>query len=680
MNLKPLLIFLLLALFVPSISVQAGRWTILPDNSIQWIVTDDVPHYDHIEMSGLKVSFVLRYGVNRDGSYSLERSVVWPMLRTIPNNTHGFLMQRFSIDYPSMLIVNGKTLNNERVKSLRLDGKLTVVSEFAIDHKQEYIDNKAPDPSVEITRVYFPSTDKPILCEEYTIKNISKAPISLLIPESKTVYQTDPDKGVEGSYRIASTLDNTSTYPVMLKNGETITFGVTFQANKSNESELHPDLAAEKEARETFVRRMRTDLHFESPDEVINHVFAFAKIRTAESIFATSGGLMHGPGGESYYAAIWANDQAEYVNPLFPFLGYQIGNKSALNSFLHFARFMNPEYKPLPSSIIAEGKDIWNGAGDRGDAAMIAYGAARYVLARGNATEANTLWPLIEWCLAYCNRQLTPEGVVASDSDELEGRFPAGNANLCTSTLYYDALLSAAFLAKELNKPKSLIKQYTTQAEELKKAINHHFSATVEGYETYRYYDGNDVLRSWICMPLIAGIHERSKGTVNALFSPNLWTKDGLLTQARTSTFWDRSTLYALRGVFATGETEKALNYLHDYSAQRLLGEHVPYPIEAWPEGNQRHLSAESGLYARIITEGLFGIRPAGFHAFTLTPQLPDKWDYMTLKNIRAFGESPFDIYVKRKKGDKIEVQIKRDNQLIRTYTTRKGESFAVKL
>lgn len=310
---------------------------------------------------------------------------------------------------------------------------------------------------------------------------------------------------------------------------------------------------------------------------------------------------------------------------------------------------------------------------------MIAYGASRYALARGNETEANTLWPLIEWCLTYCNRQLTPEGVVASDSDELEGRFPSGNANLCTSTLYYDALLSATFLAKELRKSKAITKQYTTQAEELKKAINRYFGATVEGYDTYRYYDGNDVLRSWICMPLIVDIHERSQGTVNALFSPKLWTKDGLLTQTGTSTFWDRSTLYALRGVFATGETERALNSLHIYSVQRLLGEHVPYPIEAWPEGNQRHLSAESGLYARIITEGLFGIRPTGFRTFTLTPQLPEKWDYMTLKNIRAFGERPFDIYVERK-GNKIRIQLKREDQVIKTYTTRKGEPLSIKL
>lgn len=95
-------------------------------------------------------------------------------------------------------------------------------------------------------------------------------------------------------------------------------------------------------------------------------MFAFAKLRGAESIYRTKGGLMHGPGGEAYYAAVWANDQAEYINPFFPFLGYEIGNESALNSFRHFARYMNPEYKPIPSSIISEGVSFWHGAKDRG--------------------------------------------------------------------------------------------------------------------------------------------------------------------------------------------------------------------------------------------------------------------------------------------------------------------------
>ena len=74
------------------------------------------------------------------------------------------------------------------------------------------------------------------------------------------------------------------------------------------------------------------------------------------------------------------------------------------------------------------------------------------------------------------------------------------------------------------------------------------------------------------------------------------------------------------------------MDYLCRYSRTRLLGEHVPYAVEAWPEGGQRHLSAESALYARIITEGLFGIRPVGLSAFELTPRLPQGWDSMALR------------------------------------------------
>lgn len=180
-------------------------------------------------------------------------------------------------------------------------------------------------------------------------------------------------------------------------------------------------------------------------------------------------------------------------------------------------------------------------------------------------------------------------------------------------------------------------------------------------------------------MPLTVDIFNRKEGTIDALFSTRLWTENGLLTQAGTSTFWDRSTLYALRGILAAGARDKAIDYLHSYSAKRLLGDHVPYPIEAWPEGDQRHLSAESGLYCRIVTEGLFGIRPTGLKSFTLIPQLPDNWSFMTLKKIQAFGNQPFDIYVERK-GDKITTQIEKNGKVIKRYTSRNGDKLLVKL
>ena len=263
-----------------------------------------------------------------------------------------------------------------------------------------------------------------------------------------------------------------------------------------------------------------------------------------------------------------------------------------------------------------------------------------------------------------------------------EGRIqkalPSGDANLCTSSLYYDALLSAAMLGRELHKPARQLAAYERQAAALRKNIDRHFGGMVEGFDTYRYYTGNDRLRAWICIPLTVGIDERKEATVEALFSPKLWTENGLLTRSGDKTFWDRSTLYALRGVYASGETEKATGYLSYYSGVRLLGDHVPYAIEAWPEGSQRHLSAESGLYCRILTEGVFGIRPTGFRSFTLTPRLPAAWDRMNLRNVRAFG-SAFDIEVRRAaKG--MEVAVTQDGREVVRKRLRAGQSLGVTL
>jgi hypothetical protein len=310
--------------------------------------------------------------------------------------------------------------------------------------------------------------------------------------------------------------------------------------------------------------------------------------------------------------------------------------------------------------------------------AMIAYGAGRYALAYGSKDSAKILWPLIEWCLEYLNRKLNQNGVVASNSDELEGRFPAGNANLNTSSLYYDALISAAMLGRELGVSKNQLSKYLAQAKTLRGNIEKFFGHTVEGFATYRYYEGNDTLRAWITTPLTVDIFERREGTIAALFSPRLWTEDGLASLAGNKTFWDRSTLYGLRGAFAAGETEKALRFLKYYSQRRLLGEHVPYAVEAYPEGNQRHLSAESGLYCRIFTEGLFGMRPTGLHTFNLTPRLPREWAHMALRNIHAFQEI-YDLEIKRTSGNKLQVTINSKGKK-KTFLISEGSKLSVDL
>jgi len=239
-------------------------------------------------------------------------------------------------------------------------------------------------------------------------------------------------------------------------------------------------------------------------------------------------------------------------------------------------------------------------------------------------------------------------------------------------------LISAADLGKQLHQPKAQTDEYLKQAATLKTNIEKYFGGKVEGFETYKYYETNETLRAWIYVPLTMGILDRSKGTVNALFSPRLWTPDGLATEAGKETFWDRSTLYALRGVLQAGETERAMDYLRYYSRRRLLGEHVPYPVEAYPEGNQRHLSAEGGLYCRIFIEGLFGILPTGFNNFNCTPRLPKGWNEMALNNIHSFGHV-FDLKIVRLDKEKLNIIITEAGKTVQ-YKINEGSTQRITL
>jgi hypothetical protein len=648
---------LMLLAFLTGLAVEgqnSKRWKLTTDGGIKWEVTNTGSHTDHIEMSGLQVSAIVHYGVSDEGELVLQKKLVFPMLRTIPNDTHASLTVDFNDCRQPQILVNGNPLQ-EYPESFTLRGKIIVKS-------------RSGSP-IGITRTIFPSVDKAALIEIVTLKNTGTFPSLVSIKNNSQPVETDPLSGVYGKYIVS--MDVTEEGDHTINQGDEFTFAAVYSGRKSTEEPYSWSPQFELNKREKFVTEIFSDLILETPNDTIDREFAFAKIRTTESIFDTKGGLMHGPGGGAYYAAIWANDQAEYADPFFPFLGNLNGNESAINSYRHFARFINPDYKPLPSSIIAEGTDSWNGAGDRGDMAMIAYGASRFALASGKKEVANELWPLITWCFEYLDRKTTPEGVIASDNDELEGRFPAGKVNLSTNSLAYGGYLSAADLARELGQ-NELEAAYRWKAKLLRENIEKYFGSNVQGYNTYRYFTENDKLRSWICLPLVMGITERKNETIKALFSKYLWTSNGILTESGSTTFWDRATLYAFRGLLASGATDEGMKYFSYYSAMRLLGDHVPYPVEAWPEGGQRHLAAESALYCRAVTEGLFGINPTGLKKFTITPWLPKDWSFMKLKNIKAFDCS-FDIDVVRKGREEIITVQMADGMKIKKNWDGKG-------
>ncbi|MFC5406080.1 hypothetical protein [Cohnella soli] len=637
----------------------ADRW-LLTENGIRWDIRNDnqLPHQDKVEMSGFQASAIIQYGVDDSGVLLLRRTVVWPNLRTIPNNTHASLTHAYPTAATPLLLVNGLTITEERPQKIAFDGILRIES--------------IAEAGIVIRRQLFPAVDAPALLETVEVENASGSPVLLEMESSD--YEAR-GRGISGIYAMEARLDSTTS--ARIQPGETARFTIVYAGRVWRQPSQKLDGTSEEKRRSDKISMLRNRLRLHTPDPVLNQMFAFAKLRAAESIFRTKEGLLHSPGGGSYYAAVWTNDQIEYAAPFFPFLGDPAALEATSNAFQLYVPFMGPDLVPIPSSIIAEGQDIWEGVGDRGDAAMYAYGAARYALACGDRSIAGQLWPAIEWSLSYCQAKLTAQGVVASDSDELEGRFPAGSANLSTSSLAYDAFRHAAIVAKELGQV-DLATAYEEAAIQLRQALENYFGAEVEGFETYRYYDGNDILRSWISLPLCMGILDRKQGTVSAMLSPRLWTEDGLATEAGDHVFWDRSTLYGFRALFIAGETEKALARLSAYSRRRLLGDHVPYAVEAYPEGDQRHLSAESTLYGRIITEGLFGIRFTGLASFACTPRLPAEWPSMSLSAAQICGRE-LDLIVERAEGNGMRL-IVQENDRETVFIGHDGSTFDVSL
>ncbi len=592
--------------------------------SISWDVKGG-RHHEDIEMSGAGTSQIVIYGIEDDGCFMLTVSTLYPSLRCTPNNTHATFNTAVGYRYNEIprLLSNG-VLIDETPTRVTLDGTVRIETE---------------GNGFKFTHCLFPSVTERASYDIVTVKNTGKAAVTLTTDHPRRRIHNEE----MGPYGVnLAEISHDIAPQIELLPGEEYTYNISFTGRLVSEDVPSADPAAELRARREFVRTLKEPLQLDTGCDVLDTEFAFAKLRACESVFDTKCGPIHSPGGYSYYAAIWCNDEVEYASPFFAYTGNARLTEAAINSYKLYIPFMSQSYMPIPSSIIAEGTNFWNGAGDRGDAAMYLYGASHFALTNGDRETAEELLPAIEWCAEYCRRKLNSDGVIASDNDELEGRFPSGDANLCTQALAISGLRAAARLEREIG-VSELADTYAERADALEAATEAFFGAEIHGFKTYRYYDGCKVLRSWICMPLCVGMTSRREGTASALLSKYLLTPDGMKTSEEKDTIWDRSTLYCLRGLFAAELSERAMPELMKYSEARLLGNRVPYPVEAYPEGDRRHLSGESALYCKIFTDGILRMEPDGLRSFTIDPMLPPGLDHFYLKNIRAHG-GEFDV------------------------------------
>lgn len=620
---------------------MSTRWNIDPQKHMLYWNCKEYPedHTDFIEMSGLYVSAVITYGI-QNGTLHLTRHSVFPSYRIFPNNTYGSWQFDIPTESIPSVYANGKEICEIPVR-ICLDGFVQIISRDCTN-------------AVLITRTVFPATDQAALCELVVYKNVGQKAITLTPVNVETV-EFDRIRGPYGLNIAERKAGWQGAVNGILAPGEEAVLSIAYTARQAHEA--FPEVNVSKQLEKRCARRdaLTTPLTLCTGNDILDTMFRFAKIRGGESIFRTKNGDVHSPGGTAYYAAVWCNDQVEYAGPWQAWTGDELQLNAAYNAYAWYYPHMDDHYEPIPSSIIAEGFDFWNGAGDRGDAAMYLFGASRYALVSGRLGENGALWKAIRWCAEFCMRKMNNEihkGLIPSDSDELENRLESGKMNLSTNMLALGGFRTAANLAEALGET-DLAAAYRKAAETIARETEVYFAAQVHGFDTYRYCEGNKTLRSWICLPLCMDIETHAKGTVDAITSPHLFSKAGQLSEEGTTIAWDRSTLYGLRGIYRAAsilsETDEvsgkycrkvATDYLLDYCQKRLLGEHVPYAVEAYPEGGQRHLSAESALFCQIITEGILAVQPLGFSSFSFNTTIPEALPFLLLTNIHAFSET----------------------------------------
>lgn len=551
------------------------------------------------------------------------------------------------------LRIDNSILKTGSPTSVTFDGMLTF----------HYPENKG----IVVTRTMYPSSLNALVIEEWQVRNNSGKTVKISVSDARQLKYTDEE--------IVVVLTCTGIAPVEVAPGDRLFFTISVQAREIKGTDMIADIAKEHQARVSIAKwAWNGPGRLETPDQALDLAFALQKFHILECPIETWKGIITHNGSLRYSPGIWANDPVEYSSPVFPFFGNDQLNKAALNMYSIWMEYCQKNgLNPFPGSF--EGPSLKLTQQQRGDDAMVLYGLSKFLLFLGDPKCAEEMWPLIEFSAKSVNAHLTPDGIIASETDEMEGRYPTGNANLSTSSLAYGGYRLAARLAHDLGK-KSLEMDFDKRADNLRKAIEVYFGAEIEGFRTYRYYKENTTLRGWILLPIAMGINDRQDGTVAALLSDKLWPHrlDGadILAESNRPTEWARETYYALRVLFKAGRTEEALDMTRRIVKTQVFGVNGPYPDE-----DAIDMLCPGSLYPRVLTEGMFGIVPAGLKSFKCTPWLPREWSKMAMRDMHAFGTT-WDLIVE-KKGDNQKITVSSGGKIIFSGSGPAGKTYSVK-
>ena len=162
-----------------TLPVQHDRWTIQPDGSIDWRIDGALPHEDHIEMSGEKISLVDAIQSGKGCTPGFNRTLVFPTFRLVPVRTIAHMMYDVKDEELPRIIIGDKLYKTGAYNASWQNGTPEKVIHIAQKGIMEIFSELGKEGTLRLHRSFFPSVKKPMAVEKLVFTNAGKEPVKI---------------------------------------------------------------------------------------------------------------------------------------------------------------------------------------------------------------------------------------------------------------------------------------------------------------------------------------------------------------------------------------------------------------------------------------------------------------------------------------------------------------------
>src|SRR5678810_938539 len=199
-------------------------------------------------MSGQKVSLWIQYEVDTSKKPVLNRTIVFPTFRLLPVRTIAHMMYDVKDEELPRIIINDRLYKAgvynsawqndlpEKLVSVRQKGVMEIFSEIT-----------TREGVITLHRSFFPSVDKPMAIEKFVFANTTKQPVKIELEYMYREIKTPPERssGGQHSFIVSTGNDGMKT----LNAGDSVVFGITYQAINNKNDLVTANINAEEQAR-----------------------------------------------------------------------------------------------------------------------------------------------------------------------------------------------------------------------------------------------------------------------------------------------------------------------------------------------------------------------------------------------------------------------------------------------